>query len=64
MGFGLAKFPQSTAKVLGDAVGYVCFESVKCDDCMFHTLGGELTLSLAETLHQDKFITLSILVIP
>ena len=51
--FGLTNSPLSTAKVLIDAVGYVCLESVKCDDCMYQTLGDELTLSLAEALNQD-----------
>ena len=46
------KFPLSTAKVLSDAVGYVCSESVKCD-CLPQTLGGELTLYSAMTLKQD-----------
>ena len=45
--------PSPTAKVLIDAVGYICLESVKCDCCMYQTLGDELTLSLAETLNQD-----------
>ena len=42
-----------TAKVLIDAVGYVCLASVKYDDCMCQTLGDQLTLSLAETLNGD-----------
>ena len=50
--YGLDKFPLYTVKVLFDAVGYVCLESVKCDDCVRHTLGDELTLSLAVTLSQ------------
>ena len=45
--------PPCTAKVLIDAVGYVCLESVKYDDCMCQTLRDELTLSLAETLNGD-----------
>ena len=52
VGFWLDRFPPSTAKVLIDAVGYVCLESVKWDYCMCQTLGDELTLSLAETLNQ------------
>ena len=52
VGFWPDKFPLSTAKVLIDAVGYVCSESVKCDDCLPQTLGDELTLSLAVTLNQ------------
>ena len=36
----------TTLGVLIDAVGYVCIESVKYDDCMCET-------SLAETLNQD-----------
>ena len=51
--FWLDKSPLSTAKVLIDAVGYVCLESVKYDACMCQTLGDELTLSLAEILNQD-----------
>ena len=47
------KSPLSTARVLIDAVGYVCSESMKCDDCLPQTLGDELTLSLAVTLNQD-----------
>ena len=43
--------------------GYVCSESVKCDDCLPLTLGDELTLSLAVTLNQDWFIKLDIFVI-
>ena len=30
--FGFANYSFNTATALGDAVGYVCFESVKCDD--------------------------------
>ena len=45
--------PLSTAWVLIDAVGYVCSESVKCDDCLPQTLGDELTLSLVVALNQD-----------
>ena len=52
-GFGQTNSPLSTAKVLIDAVGCVCSESVKCDDCLPQTLGKELTLSLAVTLNQD-----------
>ena len=37
-GFGLTNFPLSTAGVLIDDVGYVCSESVKCDDCLLQTL--------------------------
>ena len=51
--FGLQNSPLSTAKVLIDAVGYVCSVSVKYDDCLPKTLGDELTLSLAVTLNQD-----------
>ena len=47
------KFPLSTARFLIDDVGYVCSESVKCDNCLPQTLGDELTLSLAATLNQD-----------
>ena len=47
------KYPLSTARVLIDAVSYVCSESVKCDDCLPQTLGYELTLSLEVTLNQD-----------
>ena len=54
VGFGLDKFPPSTAKALIDAVGCVCCQ----------TLGAELTLSLVETLNQNNLITLSIFVIP
>ena len=52
-GFGQENPPLSTARVLIDAVGYVCSESVICDDCLPQTLGDELTLSLAVTLNQD-----------
>ena len=45
VGFGLTNSPLSTAKVLIDAVGYVCSESVKCDDCLPRTLEDELTLN-------------------
>ena len=51
--FGLTNSPLSTAEVLIDAVGYVCSESVKCDDCLPQSLADELTLSLAMTLNQD-----------
>ena len=66
VGFWLDKSPLSTAKNLIDAEGYmyVCFESVKCYDCMCRTLGDRLTLSLAETLNQDWLTTFSIFVIP
>ena len=50
VGFGLTNSPLSTAEVLIDDVGYVCLESVKCDDCMCQTSGDVLTLYLAETL--------------
>ena len=53
VGFGLTNFSLSTAKVLIDAVGYICSESVKRDDYLPQTLGDELTLSLAVTLIQD-----------
>ena len=58
--FALTDSPLSTAKVLIDVVGYVCLESVKCDDCICQTLEDELTLSLEETLNQDELVTLSI----
>ena len=55
VGFWRDKSPHlSAAKVLIDTVGYVCLESVKCDECMCRTLGDELALSFAETLHQDE----------
>ena len=44
-------------------LGYVCSESVKCDDCMPQSLGDELTLSLVVTLNQDLTIKLDIFVI-
>ena len=47
--FGQTNSPLSTARVLIDAVDYVCSESMKCDDCLPQTLGDELTLSLAVT---------------
>ena len=62
--FGLTNSPLSTARVLTDAVGYICLESMKCGKCVCQTLGDELTLSLAETLNQDWLITLSIFFIP
>ena len=43
--------------------GYVCSESVKCDDCLPQTLGDELTHSLAVTLNQNWFIKLDIFVV-
>ena len=61
--FGQTNSPLSTARVLIDAVGYVCSESVKCDDCLPKTLGDELTLSLAVTLNQDWSIEFDIFVI-
>ena len=52
MVFGLTNSHLSTVKVLIDAVGYVCLESLKFDDCLCQTLGDELTFSLAEILNQ------------
>ena len=46
--------PLSTAKVLIDVGGYVCPESVKCDECLPQTLGDELTFSSAVTLDSDS----------
>ena len=51
-GFGQKNSPLSIARFLM-LWGYVCSESVKCDDCLPQTLGDELTLSLAVTLNQD-----------
>ena len=51
--FCLSNYPLTTAKVLIDVVGFICSESVKCDDCLPKTLGYELILSLAVTLKQD-----------
>ena len=45
--------PLTGARVLIDAVSYVCSESVKCDHCLPQTLGDESTLSLEVTLNQD-----------
>ena len=47
-------FPLNTAKVLIDAVGYVCYESVKCDDCALQTSRNELTLSPSVPLHEHR----------
>ena len=38
VGFCPDKFPISTAKVLLDAVGYVCSESLKSDDCFLRVM--------------------------
>ena len=54
--FDLTNFPLSTVKVMIDAVGYACSESVKSDDCLPQTSQDELTLSLAATLNQNLFI--------
>ena len=56
--------PLVIAKVLVDAVGYVCLASVKYDDSMCQILGDELTISLVETLMEAYLITLCIFVIP
>ena len=53
MVFGLTYSLLSTAKVLNDAVGYAWSQLVKCDDCLPHTFGDELTLSLVVILNQD-----------
>ena len=50
---GVGISPLSTAKVPIDAMGYVCSESVKYEECLPQTLGDELTLSSAVTLNQD-----------
>ena len=63
VGFDLTNSPLSTVKVLIDAVGYVCLESVKCDNGICQALGDLLTLSLSETLNKDSLITPSIFVI-
>ena len=47
------KSPLSGARVLIDAVGNVCSESVKCNHRLPQTLGDESTLSLEVTLNQD-----------
>ena len=44
----MANSPLSTVKFLIDSVGYICSESVKCDNCLLQTLEDELTFSLAE----------------
>ena len=53
VGFRLTNFPLITAKALSDAVGYVCSESVKCDDCSPRTFKDDLALSLAVTLNPN-----------
>ena len=52
-----------TPKVLIEALGYVCSELMKCDDCVFHTLDDESTLSPAVPLSHDYLITPGIFVI-
>ena len=46
--------PPNTANVLLDVVGYICSESLKCDNCLPRTLGVELRLSLVVT-HDDVY---------
>ena len=53
VGIWPGKPPLNPARVLINAVGFVCSESVKCDECLPKTLGDELTLYLAVTLNKD-----------
>ena len=51
--FVLTNSHPSTAKDLIETVGYVCTESLKCDDCVCQTMRDELTFSPVDTLAHD-----------